>query len=134
MNSLHSLSVALALIAGLVAGGTARADDGRNMKMSGQIAPGRLVPVTDKTDSAWLAKAKAEYPLTTCTVSGDKLGGDMGAPNDFIYKQEGRPDRLIRFCCKDCLNDFNKNPDQYLKKIDDAYTAESKVMGAMPMK
>lgn len=133
MNPLRFLSVVLALIAGPAAGGTARADDGQNMKMSGQTAPGRLVPATDKTDGAWLAKARAEYPLTTCTVSGDKLEGDMGAPQDFIYRQEGRPDRLVRFCCKDCLNDFNKNPDQYLKKIDDACAAKSKGMGGMPM-
>jgi hypothetical protein len=86
-----------------------------------QTASYTLVPVTDKTDPGWLAQARASYPLTTCSVSGDKLeGGDMGKPLDYIYEQPGRPNRLVRFCCKDCLKDFRKNPTKYLKAIDDA--------------
>lgn len=81
----------------------------------------KLMPVTDKTDAQWLSQARAAYPLMTCSVSGDKLdGGDMGAPLDYVYEQEGHPNRLIRFCCKDCLKDFRKNPAKYLKAIDDA--------------
>ena len=71
-------------------------------------------------DSAWLAKAKAEYPLTTCVVSGEEFGGSMGDAINYVYKQEGKPDRLVRFCCKDCRKDFDKDPAQYLKKIDEA--------------
>ena len=66
------------------------------------------------------AGAKTDYPLATCVVSGDKLGGDMGAPVDYIYKEKGKPDRLVRFCCKDCIGDFEKDPAKYLKKLDDA--------------
>ena len=74
---------------------------------------------------AWLAQAKAAYPLDTCVVSGDKLeGGDMGAPVDYVYKEPGKPDRLVRFCCKSCIKDFNKAPAKYLKKIDDAAAAK----------
>lgn len=81
----------------------------------------RLVRVDDKTNAAWLADARAHYPLNTCSVSGDKLdGGDMGEALDYVYEQAGRPDRLIRFCCKDCLKDFKKDPAKYLKTIDDA--------------
>ena len=88
------------------------------------VADGTLFPVNDKTDAAWLAKARADYPLTTCSVSGDKLdGGDMGQPLDYVYKQAGKTDRLIRFCCKDCLKDFKKDPAKYLKAIDDAAAA-----------
>jgi hypothetical protein len=77
----------------------------------------------DQTD--WLAKAKAEYPLTTCVVSGDELKeGSMGGPVDYIHKEAGKPDRLVRFCCKDCVKDFKKNPAKYLKKIDDAAAAK----------
>ena len=71
-------------------------------------------------DAMWLAKAKAEYPLKTCVVSEEEFGGDMGEAVDYIYKQEGQPDRLIRFCCKKCSRDFTKAPAQYLKKIDEA--------------
>lgn len=71
-------------------------------------------------DAAWLAKAKAEYPLKTCVVSGEEIGGDMGDGIDYVYKQDGQPDRLVRFCCKDCVKDFNKEPAKYLKEIDEA--------------
>ena len=78
-------------------------------------------PATSEADKAWLAKAKAEYPLSTCVVSGDKLeGGDMGEPIDFVYKEAGKPDRLVRFCCKGCVKTFKKNPEKFLKKIDEA--------------
>ena len=73
-----------------------------------------------KPDPVWLAKAIAAYPLDTCVVGGDKLGGDMGPPVDFVYHQDGQPDRLVRFCCKDCVADFTKEPAKYLKMIDDA--------------
>jgi hypothetical protein len=67
------------------------------------------------------ADAHAAYPLTTCVVSGEKLGSpDMGPPVDYIHKESGKPDRLVRFCCKGCIKDFKKDPAKYLKMIDDA--------------
>ena len=59
---------------------------------------GELVAPTDK-DAAWLTAARAAYPLKTCVVSEEELGG-MGVPVEFIYRQAGQPDRLARFCCK----------------------------------
>ena len=68
--------------------------------------------------SGMAADKKAEklkpYPLKTCIVSGDKLG-EMGDPYVYAYK-----DREIKFCCKSCLKDFNKDPKKYLKMIDEA--------------
>ena len=63
------------------------------------------------------------YLLKTCIVSGDKLGGEMGDPYVFIYKDKkikDDPGREIKFCCKSCLKDFNKDPKAYLAKIDEA--------------
>jgi len=57
------------------------------------------------------------YPLTTCVVSGEKLGGDMGKP--YVFTHEGRE---IKLCCKSCLKDFKKDPAKYLKKLDAAGT------------
>ena len=71
-------------------------------------------------DASALARAKAEYPLKTCVVSGEEIGGGMGEGIDYIYRQKGQPDRLVRFCCEDCLKDFNQEPAKYLKKIDEA--------------
>lgn len=50
--------------------------------------------------------------LKTCPVSGDKLGGDMGDPYVFTYK-----DQEVKLCCKGCKKDFDKNPEKYIKKI-----------------
>jgi YHS domain-containing protein len=63
-----------------------------------------------KVDAA-ASKVKA-YPLDTCLVSGDKLGG-MGDPYAFVRKgQEGK------LCCKACLKEFDKSPATYLKKLE----------------
>jgi hypothetical protein len=123
MKTIRSLNLVLALAVSILASSVAlAADDHKDPK-----APaGQLVPIMDK-DAAWAAKAKAEYPVTSCVVSDDKLeGGDMGKPVDLIYRQEGKPDRLIRFCCKDCLKDFNENPAKYLKILDEAAAAKAK--------
>jgi hypothetical protein len=81
------------------------------------LAPFAL-SAADSTDSK-----PRPYLLKTCIVSGDKLGGDMGDPYVYIYKDKkikDDPGREIKFCCKSCLKDFNKDPKAYLKKIDAA--------------
>lgn len=85
---------ALALLAGTPA--LVRADD-TNTPGNSQTAPVK------------------PYPLKYCIVSGDKFDGDMGQPvtNNYHGQQ-------IIFCCKDCVKDFKKAPDKYLKKIQDA--------------
>lgn len=65
------------------------------------------------------AEAKKEkakpYPLKTCIVSDEKLDGDSGMkPHTFVYKGQE-----IKLCCKGCLKDFNKDPQKYLKKLDE---------------
>ena len=103
MKSLPSVRLAIALVLGLFATTLAFASDAFD-----------------------LARAKASYPLTTCVVSGESLaGGDMGAPIDYVYKQDGKPDRLVRFCCKMCVSTFKKDPAKYLKVIDEAAAAKA---------
>jgi hypothetical protein len=64
-------------------------------------------------------KPAAPSPLTTCVVSGEGLT-EMGEPIDFIYKKEGQPDRLVKFCCKQCIGKFKRDPAKYLAKLDAA--------------
>ena len=54
------------------------------------------------------------YPLKTCVVSGEKLGG-MG--DAYVFEYEGRE---IKLCCKGCLKDFKKEPAKYVKKLEEA--------------
>ena len=76
------------------------------------------------------ATQSAEYPLTTCVVSEDKLeDADMGPPIDYIHQEAGRPDRVVRLCCKACVRDFKKDPARYLKLIDDAAAMPSPTAG-----
>ncbi len=70
-------------------------------------------------DKAKDSKDKA-YPLTTCVVSGEKLG-EMGKPYTFTH--EGQE---IQLCCKSCLKDFKKDPAKYVKKLNDAKAKEKK--------
>ncbi|MGA2174835.1 MAG: hypothetical protein ABSH38_07625 [Verrucomicrobiota bacterium] len=51
------------------------------------------------------------YPLTYCLVSGEKIG-EMGKPAAITYKGQE-----IKFCCGDCVTDFKKDPDKFLKKL-----------------
>jgi hypothetical protein len=65
------------------------------------------------------AAPKDNYPLTTCVVSGDELNG-MGHSIVYTYKEKDKPDRIVKFCCKDCVTDFNKDPQKYLAILDAA--------------
>ncbi len=117
MKTFHPVrySLLLALIAGALAvAPPARADGPDN---------DRAVQAPPADQAAWLAKARAEYPLETCVVSGEKLEGGMGSLVDYVYKETGKPDRLVRFCCPGCIKNFNKDPAAYLRKIDDAAAA-----------
>jgi YHS domain-containing protein len=57
---------------------------------------------------------KSAYPLKTCVVSDEKLG-EMGKP--YVMKYKGRE---VQLCCSSCEKDFKKDPDKYLKKLDEA--------------
>lgn len=59
-------------------------------------------------ENAKIAELKKDYPLTTCPVSGAKLG-EMGKPVDYLHGT-----KLVRFCCSGCIQTFNESPDKYL--------------------
>lgn len=73
-----------------------------------------LVSLAAGMPTAGAAGAKA-YPLKTCVVSGEKLGGDMGDP--YVFTHRGRE---IKLCCKSCLKDFNKEPAKFIRKLEEA--------------
>ena len=81
----------------------------------GIVAAADPAPATTPAPAA----TAAPYPLDTCVVSGDKLG----AMGDFVpYTYEGRE---VRFCCKGCIADFNKDPATYMAKLDAAAKAQA---------
>lgn len=86
---------------------------------------------TTPQQQAQIDQLKKTYPLTTCPVSGDSLtSNDMGGkPVDYLFTQTNadgtKTTRLVRFCCKDCLAKFKRNPDKYLKTLDAAQAKKS---------
>jgi len=88
------------------------------------VAAFAVAPLAGRADDAGSsaateAKAKPDL-LTTCPVSGDKLG-EMGKPYVFVYQGQE-----VKLCCSSCRKDFDKDPAKYLKKIQDAAAASQK--------
>ena len=132
MKIFPSVKVLIALLICVASTPFALAHEGHNKDKADSSPAGSLIKADAAGVSAeWLAKAKTEYPLNTCMVSEDKLEeGDMGPPQDMVYRREGQPDRLVRLCCNHCVRDFNKDPAKYLKMIDDAAAAKAKAAAA----
>jgi len=68
---------------------------------------------TARADTSTNAPVKPDL-LTTCPVSGEKLG-EMGKPMVFVYQGQE-----VKLCCSGCKKDFDKDPAKYIKKIQDA--------------
>lgn len=62
------------------------------------------------------------YPLKTCVVSDEPLG--EGEPVVYTHREPGKPDRVVRFCCEGCIDDFKQDPAKYLAKLDAASKAK----------
>lgn len=71
-------------------------------------------------DAAVIQAQSPTYPLKTCPVSGEELGG-MGEPLDLVHGT-----RLVRLCCKGCIKGFQKDPAVAMAKVDAALIAEQK--------
>jgi hypothetical protein len=120
MNSTRHL---IACVAFALALGSAAAADAAGSTKAAPVAPaaaakGKLIPAKD-ADPAWVAKARKNYPLTTCLSSDEKFGdpADIAA---FVYREPGKSDRLVLFCCEGCGDDFLKETDKDLAKLDAA--------------
>jgi hypothetical protein len=75
----------------------------------------------DGTNSVAAPTKPVPYPLNTCIISGEKFGGDMGEPVVFVYTNNGA-NQEIKFCCPMCKPKFLKEPDKYMKIIQQAET------------
>ena len=50
--------------------------------------------------------------MTKCVVSGENLGNEP-----YTFTRNGQE---VKLCCKDCLAEFNKDPQKYMAKINQA--------------
>jgi YHS domain-containing protein len=65
--------------------------------------------VMAEVDKAWIEAQRPSYPLPTCVISDHELAEDTV---DFLYGT-----RLVRFCCADCIAEFEKDPASHLAVI-----------------
>jgi YHS domain-containing protein len=77
-------------------------------------------PSSTATNAASADAKPKPYPFDTCLVDGMKLGS-MGDPYVLMYQGQE-----IKFCCSSCKPEFLKDPDKYMKKIQDAEAASQK--------
>ncbi len=70
--------------------------------------------ILKQIDEAVVKAQKASYPLMRCPVSGKELAS-TSAPFDYVYGT-----RLVRFCSKDCVQTFQKDPARVMAQIDKA--------------
>jgi len=54
-----------------------------------------------------------------CPVSGEKIDEKLKA----TYEYEGK---IYNFCCPACVEEFKKDPEKYIKKVDEELKAQSK--------
>lgn len=86
-------------------------------------SPVWAAPESADAEAQTRAKARAEYPTPSCVVSGEHL--ESGKIVEYVYKQAGKPDRLVRLCCNKCVARFKANPAKYLEKLDAAAAAKA---------
>lgn len=103
----HRLAIPVLVLAAVLAGCGGQSAD------SGTAADPSPAP-SDAT-----AAAGDAYPLTTCVVSGEPLDA-MGGPH--VVEHEGR---TVKLCCKDCVKDFQADPQAFLAQIDAAAAGEA---------
>lgn len=77
--------------------------------------------VDQKTDED---REKPKYVQKNCPVTGEKLSS-MGSPIPVTV--EGR---TIQVCCKACVSAVQKNPETYLKIVDDELDESNRVQAA----
>src|SRR5687768_6795182 len=70
----------------------------------------------EKTEAADDGVKPAAYPTDICVVMDDtKLGEEGEKPQVINYKG-----REVQLCCKQCVKDFNAEPEKYIKALDQA--------------
>lgn len=117
LNSLlSSAALALALATGLSTSLLAAEKHDGHAKSADKSA-------ATPAEAELIAKARASYPLKTCLVSDEALGG-MGDAVPYIHRVAGQPDRVVFFCCSGCTDDFKADPAKYLAKVDAAAKAK----------
>lgn len=86
-------------------------------KIDKELAAEKKDGAADKKNDAKKGEKKEAELNAKCPVSGDDIDKEITE----TYKG-----RTIAFCCKDCVKDFKKDPDKFVKKLDEEAAAKKK--------
>ena len=93
--------------------------EGRELRFCGKKCEGtfKKKPTLHlkKLDQSIINDQLPLYPISTCLVTDETFGGDMGEPANYLHGN-----RLVRFCCMGCLSGFSKKPKEHIAKLDQA--------------
>ena len=90
-------------------GGAASPEAGKSPAPMGHMAGHEAMPMGESP-----AAAGTEIAQKTCPVTGDPI-------DPKVYRDHNG--RRIYFCCSACVTTFKKDPDKYLKIVDDQIKA-----------
>jgi YHS domain-containing protein len=92
--------------------------DGREFRFCCASCPPKAEADPDKylkeINEAIAEQQLKHYPVDSCLISGQGLES-MDNPADYIYNN-----RLVRFCCAGCIDNFLEDPALHLGKLDAA--------------
>jgi len=77
-------------------------------------------PAAKLSEKDLIEQLKKSYPLKTCIVSNAPLNGSMGKSIDYLYTDKDGKPHLFVLCCTGCIKTIKKNPDKYVKLLDEA--------------
>lgn len=69
------------------------------------------------TDSGAIPEKAVDAGNKICPVSGEKIVDNLKA----TYEYEGK---IYNFCCPVCIDEFKKDPQKYIKKVEEELKGE----------
>ncbi|GJM45022.1 MAG: hypothetical protein DHS20C21_18640 [Gemmatimonadota bacterium] len=113
------LAPVLVIVLGLAACAAKDSEEGPALTTAERAATNAYdetdLPVATPSAAEIIQAQLPSYPMTTCPISGEELGG-MGDPYNHVANG-----RLVRFCCDGCIPEFEKDPAAAMAKVDAAY-------------
>ena len=78
----------------------------------------RMAQAESVKETAGITPKAVDAGNKICPVGGEKIDEKMKA----TYEYEGK---IYNFCCAMCIDDFKKDPQKYIKKIEEEKAQES---------
>ena len=80
----------------------------------------RMAQAEGAKETAGITPKVVDVGNKVCPVGGEKIDDKMKA----TYEYEGK---IYNFCCAMCIDDFKKDPQKYIKKIEEEKAREAAV-------